>query len=300
MNERLLQDTALRYFLEVVRSGSINKASVKLHVAPSAISRQIARLETELKTQLFERRASGMQLTASGELLAAHARRVRLEASKIMGEIMALEGVHRGTVHLASVEGLATDFLPYVISRFRQRYAGIHFDLWVCPAAEVTQRVREGNADIGLTLSMTPQRDIKVEKRLKAPINAIVSTRHPLATKEKISLVQLTSYPLALPYADSSIRTLFDVSCSRQGLVLEPVLFSNYMNALVNFALNDGGVALFGELSVRHRLDHENLVVIPIKDRELSSRYIEIQTLADRLLPKSVATFLGDVCQMMS
>lgn len=290
----------MRYFLEVVRSGSINKASAKLHVAPSAISRQISRLESELGTQLFERHSSGMRLSASGELLAAHARRVRLEASRVMGEIMALEGVQRGSVQLASVEGLATDFLPHVISRFRQRYAGIHFELWVCSAAEVTQRVREGLADIGLTLSLMPQRDIKLEKRIKAPINAIVGSWHPLAGKRKISLAQLTPYPLALPYGDSSIRNLFDISCSRQGLMLEPVLSSNYMNSLVNFALNDGGVALFGELSVRHRLDNESLVVIPITDRELSSRYIEIQTLAGRTLPKGVRTFLDDLCLAMS
>ena len=42
---RQLQDTSLRYFLEVVRCGSIAEASVRLNVAGSAISRHITQLE---------------------------------------------------------------------------------------------------------------------------------------------------------------------------------------------------------------------------------------------------------------
>ena len=44
----LLQDTALRYFHEVAQCGSLTEASARLHVAASAISRQIAALEARL------------------------------------------------------------------------------------------------------------------------------------------------------------------------------------------------------------------------------------------------------------
>ena len=60
MQNRVLQETAMRYFLEVVRTGSIKDAALKLNVASSAVSRQIARLEAELDTLLFERRSRGM------------------------------------------------------------------------------------------------------------------------------------------------------------------------------------------------------------------------------------------------
>ncbi len=59
MSYRTLQETAVRYFLEVVRTGSVKDAALKLNVAPSAVSRQVARLEGELDTLLFDRRARG-------------------------------------------------------------------------------------------------------------------------------------------------------------------------------------------------------------------------------------------------
>ena len=55
----LLQDTALRYFHEVAQCGSLSEASARLHVAASAISRQIAALEARLGTPLFERHPRG-------------------------------------------------------------------------------------------------------------------------------------------------------------------------------------------------------------------------------------------------
>ncbi|MGL1418873.1 LysR family transcriptional regulator, partial [Vibrio parahaemolyticus] len=69
-----------------------------LNVASSAISRQIARLEAELDTPLFERVSRGMRPNAAGELLAAHALRQQLEAERIGNELAALKGLRRGEV----------------------------------------------------------------------------------------------------------------------------------------------------------------------------------------------------------
>ncbi|MGO2392819.1 MULTISPECIES: LysR family transcriptional regulator [unclassified Halomonas] len=295
MNERILLDSALRYFLEIVRQGSINKASAKLHVAPSAISRQITRLEAEIGSQLFERHSSGMKLSPSGELLAAHARKARLDAARVIEEITGLEGIQRGTVRIASIEGLSSYLLPHVISEYRKKHHGIHFELIVTSSTDVTQRVCEGLADIGLTISPAPEKNIKVEMRIMAPIHAVMSVHHALATKKQISLAQLSHHPLALPTDNTTIRQLFNVSCSRQGLLIEPVLVSNFVTTLVHFAACQGGITLIGDVSVRHLSASAELVSLPIRDHEMSARTIEVQTLAGRTLPKGVADFLEDL-----
>ena len=56
----------LRYFLEVARTGSVNQAAQRLHVAASAVSRQLGKLEDSLGVVLFERQARGMTLTEAG------------------------------------------------------------------------------------------------------------------------------------------------------------------------------------------------------------------------------------------
>ena len=55
---------ALRYFYEVAKYGSFRLAADRIHIAASAISRQIQLLEQELEVKLFARDRKGLRLTA--------------------------------------------------------------------------------------------------------------------------------------------------------------------------------------------------------------------------------------------
>ncbi|MEM5428828.1 LysR substrate-binding domain-containing protein [Cupriavidus oxalaticus] len=293
MSYRILQETAVRYFLEVVRTGSVKDAALKLNVAPSAVSRQIAKLESELDTLLFDRRARGLVPNAAGELLAAHAKRAQQEIDRVTGDIQALRGLRVGQVRLASVEGIAHDFIPALAASFREKYGGIRFDLDVCSQGDIARRIRDGEADIGITLSGLPEPELEVELRHPAPVLAIMAPDHPLAGQRQVSLSQLVGYPLALPPKESSLRQLLDTSCSRQGLSYQTVFSSNNLDSLVGFTTAGGGVvAFYGELSVRRRLLEGSIAAIPLRDREMNERYIEIQTLARRNLPPAGRAFV--------
>ncbi|RQW63522.1 LysR family transcriptional regulator [Vibrio viridaestus] len=290
---------ALRYFLEVSRYGSISEASLHLNVASSAISRQISGLEDHIGTPLFERRPRGMVLSAAGELLAAYARKLLLETDRVIGEIDALEGLQTGHVSLAATEGFAMEFLPYAIAKFRHEYPGIQFKLAVYPPKEVSSAVINGDADIGLTFSLKPTPDIRVVHTQPAPILAVVPPDHPLANKKQISLRQVVAHPLALPYPDTTVRQLFDICASQQQLQYEPALVSNYMSTLNQFTINHCGISLSGEISVR-RLMKANIVRgIPISDKGMGIRNIEVQILAGRTLPRAVKSYLDFVIEEM-
>jgi DNA-binding transcriptional LysR family regulator len=153
----------LRYFLEVAGTGSISQASERLHVAASAISRQIAKLEHDLGVPLFERRPRGMVLSEAGELPAAYARRSRLESEQVIEEIRGLSALRHSVIRLASSEGFARDLLSEAIVAFRESYPGVRFRLRVDAPSAATDAVREGAADLAVTYALAPEPDIKVE-----------------------------------------------------------------------------------------------------------------------------------------
>ena len=64
----------LRYIDQVARMGSIRRAAAALHVASSAVNRQILKLEADLGTPLFERVGNGVRPTVAGEFVILHAR----------------------------------------------------------------------------------------------------------------------------------------------------------------------------------------------------------------------------------
>jgi len=290
---RQLQDTALRYFLEVVRSGSIREASQRLNVAGSAISRAIAQLEELLGVQLFDRHARGMVPSVAGEVLAVHALKSAHDAERVVHDIQALQGMQRGRVRVAATEGFAMEFLPRLISDFAQQHPGIQFHLGVHPPAECTRRILHGDADIGITMSRTPENGIQVEHTQPSPIVAVMRPGHPLRRFKQISLSQLLAYPIALPEPDTTVRQLFDIACNRQRLNFEPVLTSNYISSLFGFLRHhQDGVTIAGEISIRYQVERGEITWISLRDRGLDLRNIEVQTLTGRTLSSAAQAFL--------
>ncbi len=293
VNQRVLQEVALRYFVEVVRAGSVTEAASRLDVAPSAVSRQIGRLERELDTLLFERKARGMTPNAAGELLAAHARRAWLDVERVTEEILALRGLRTGEVRIAATEGFAYEFLPSMVLKFQKTWPGIHFALDMVAQAEVARRVRDGEVDIGVTVSLSSERGLTVEHRHPSPIMAVMAIDHPMAARRLLSLAQVTAYPLALPSKTSTLRQLLDISCSRQGLQCDAVITSNHLYPLINYVSECHAITFCGEAALRRRLVEGRITAVPLRDREMNERHFEVQTAAGRHLPEAVRTFVA-------
>lgn len=300
MNPRVLQEMSLRYFLEVVHAGSVTEAAARLEVAPSAISRQIARLERELDTLLFERKARGMVPNSAGELLAAHARGAWLDIERVTEDILALKGLRLGKVRLVSTEGFAYEFIPALVADFQAGAPGIEFSLGMAPQPEVVRRVREGEADVGVMVSTRSEHGLSVELRHPAPVMAVVAHDHPLALRRHLSLAQLVQYPLALPDPTSTLRQLLDISLSRQGLACHSVITSDHLYPLVHYVANTQAVTFCGETALRLQLESGAVRAIPLRDREMSERHFEVHTMAGRQLPQATRAFIDHLRQKLA
>jgi DNA-binding transcriptional LysR family regulator len=292
MSARILQEAAVRYFLEVVNTGSIADAANRLNVVPSAVSRQISRLEGELGTPLFVRQSRGMVPSKAGEMLAAYARRSQLDAEQISLEIDALRGETERTIRIACTEGFAGSFLPQAMADFRRNVEPASFEVVVDTAASVTQRVREAEVDVGLTFSFGPAKDVHVAFSAPSPVLALVAASHPLALQKQVSFRELLDFPLALPGIHSTLHKLIDIYCSREGVACKSVVSSATLETLLGFTLASDAVTFSGELFVRTRLAAGELVALPVPELETSERAIEIQTLARRELPPLLQAFI--------
>ena len=287
-----MDQTALRYFLEVAHCGSLSKASERLFVAVSALSRQIGKLEEQMGTPLFERRPRGMVLTDAGRLLESHARRSQLEEERVVEEIRDLSERGRVAIRIAASEGVAPDFLPRVCTQFVRTHPRALFQVDVSAPSVATQRVREGTYDLAVCFSIAPEKDVHVHYAQRAPIYALMRKGHPLATREAVSLADLVAWPIAMHNESGTMRQLFDIACSLEGLIFEPVFTSNVHMALQRFVQLTDAITLTGYLTVRSRLAPDGLAAIPITNPELHQRTLQIQTMAGRTLPQGMIEFI--------
>ncbi|WP_241074872.1 LysR family transcriptional regulator [Achromobacter insuavis] len=284
--------TALRYFLTVVDTGSVNGAAARLNVVSSAVSRQIAGLEQRLHNQLFERHPKGMRVTEAGRILADHARRVEADAARTYAEIDGQNGRYTQTVKIAGAPGFAAYALPRKFAAFQAEHPTIRFKLHILDAGLVAERVRSAQADIGVTYSHTAEKDIAVIYSHPAEIVAVMRPGHPLAASESLHITQLSAYPLALPDGGSALRQVLDMACSLYNVTLSPAFTSNLPGAAYHYVQASDAVTLCARLTASEHLESGRLICRPINDALLNAGQLQFQTHASRPLSDAAHRFL--------
>jgi DNA-binding transcriptional LysR family regulator len=290
-SRRMLQ-SSLHRFVEVARSGSLRLAAERLFVTPSALSRELQKLEEDLGIARFERRARGMALTDAGRVYLEHVQDLLHSHERMRSELDALRKLQRGHVSLLSVEGFAADFLAPAIASFQDRHTGITFSLTVTGAGSVVNGLAAGDADIGVVFNVQPREDIRSVLHLGAPLLAVMAPSHPLARRRSTSLAEIAKYRLALPEPAFGIRRLIDLQCRLSKVQVSPALQSNSLAVLRSFAASGSGITLLSRIPVRNELAVGRLAGVPLRDALLREGGADVCVHGKRKLPVAAAAFL--------
>ncbi|WP_206076883.1 LysR family transcriptional regulator [Massilia horti] len=139
----------VRYFLELARQGKLTAAARALGVEHSTVARRVSALEARLGLRLFDRLPKSWNLTAEGDALVAHARRIEDEALAF-SRASAGFGASNGTVRISAPPVFASHFLIARLARVRDRWPGITIEM-VGESRQANLYRRE--ADLAIRLS---------------------------------------------------------------------------------------------------------------------------------------------------
>lgn len=283
------------YVDAVVRQGSIRKAADVLHLASSALNRQILNLEEELGAQLFERLPRGVRLTAAGEVYVSYVRRALNDLEAVSHQIESLRGLVRGQVRISAAESLAGDFLPRAIAQFQARHPKVLFHLTIAGPGEMLAALLDDTTDLILTHELATHRDVSVLANVAQPFCAVVARSHPLATRKSLRLRECLAYPVAL--ADTSLagRGLIDRALANASFHFEPALVSNSAEAMKAYARLSHAVSFQFRVGVWRDIEVGDMVAIPLSDPALAQPPLLLAVRRSRVMPMAAAAFLEDL-----
>lgn len=289
-----LLSTGIRYFIVVAESRSLSAAAERLHVAVSAVSRQISKLEDMCGCALIDRTTRGVELTPAGERLARFAKLIRHDEAHILEEVRGAAVHGTGVVRVGGVEGLSNDFLPSVMREFRKKFQDVSLELHVAAPNEVSQMLRQGDVDVVLKYCTVPELGLESVYTHASPIMALMAKTHPLANFRKLKAKQLVHHALAMPNVGNTVRTAFDLCCSQQGLEYTPA-FTGNAAGMTMLAVQGDAIMLSGQLGVAHMIKAKQLRAIRIEEENLQSRSIQVLLLHGRTLPRIADAFVRDL-----
>ena len=163
----------IRYFLEVVRSGSVTQAASRLGVNHTTVSRRITALEDRLGKNLFERSGKSWIITPVAEQVVTFAESMGEDANNIERQILADSHELSGLLRVTAADHCIERLVMPTVRKFIQRYPQINLEL-VATADEVDLAARE--ADVALRGTDEPPPNL-VGKRIARIGFAIYATR---------------------------------------------------------------------------------------------------------------------------
>lgn len=193
----------LRYLIQIVRSGSINRAAQALYISQPTLSKTVEDLEAEMGIVIFTRTSRGVTLTEDGMRFLSYARQVVEQAD-------VLESLYKGGTSQRRVFAISSQHYAFVVNAFvnlvreygKERY---EFSLREGRTHDIVEDVRLARSELGVIYlssfnadvitRILGNADLAFTELFTAHPHVFVSRRNPLSKRASITLDELRAYP---------------------------------------------------------------------------------------------------------
>ncbi len=287
-----LETRRLRYFMQVLESGSVRGAAGALGMDASAVSRAVSLLESECGTSLIERRGRGVAPTDAGRLLAVYLRRQQSEKQTLLAQMDSIRKVESGHIDIMAGEGYVDWLMQKSISRFMRAHPKITIGLDIGSTDEIVQSIVEERAHIGVLFKPPQDERLRSHHSHLQPIQTLVLRSHPLAQlKRPLRLVDLLPYPGATMHRSFGVRQHIEAAEISEGIRLNVALTTASFDAAGHFVTAGLGYALVSRLAMSVT-DAARVAALPMKNALLHRGRSHVISRQGRTLPPAAMELL--------
>lgn len=266
----------LRILRAVADHGTVTAAAAALYLTPSAVSQQLAALESETGQRLLERNGRGIRLTATGEILLSHANVVLAQLERAEAELAAYTSGAAGRVTVASfATGIALVLAP-AIAELARSAPGIRIQVRDAEGDASLPMVLDGAADVALAVEYrgAPREDD--QRLVRVPLyseafDAVLPVGHRLAGAGKVRVADLADEPWIGPYPGNPCHDVVVLACEYAGFQPRLQHSSDDFRAVVALAGAGAGVALVPRSALRGT-ELTGVVIRPVDDVAVTRR----------------------------
>lgn len=266
----------LRYFVEIARLGSLSRAAETLHVAQSALSRQMHKLEEDVGGALLRRSPAGVEPTALGQALLVRAEGIRCEVASLRHELRAAATEPAGDLTLGIPPGPGELLVPRLYAGLARAFPRISLQVKESNTSDIDRGIRSGAFDAAIVHDPGPGRALDRQPLIEEPVYLVSRPGETasLPADDPLPFRLLAGIPLILPM-NASLMTR-----QLRRLALEAAISLNVVTRVTSvqiakaMVLGKGGHAILGYSSLRSEIESGRLVVRPIGPPPLTRRLV--------------------------
>ncbi|NWL89356.1 LysR family transcriptional regulator [Paenibacillus sp. 79R4] len=266
----------LEYFQTVARMQNITSAARAMNITQPALSRSIARLESELNVPLFERKGRSIVLNRYGELFLARVERIMEEYQAGRREIEQLLDPERGEVSLGFLHTLGIRWIPDLIGKFRESYPSVRFQLHQNSNLNLLHQLHSGEIDLCMSSPQETPLNIHWTKLWTEELFLAVPVHHRLAGVKSVALEELQDEMLISYKEGYGLRHIMDELLHQAGISPKILFEGEEIHTIAGLVCAGLGIAI---LPKTEGINEDGLVWVTITDpdcnREIGIAWVE-------------------------
>ncbi|MFG3551807.1 LysR family transcriptional regulator [Streptomyces sp. NPDC047725] len=267
----MLNSARLLVLLEIARTGTIVAAGRALHLSPSAVSHQLARLEQEVGTALVERQPQSLRLTAAGARLAEHAQAVADLMAVAQDDLRAHAEGEAGVLRVGFFASSGLELLPRALSAFAAERPHVELELILGQPHETVPDLEAGRLDAAVVFEhpLDPwcrHAGVDVEMFFDEPHLVVLPLGHRFGRHPTVRLAALEGETWIGTHGGRTGEPVLERACATEGFRPRIRCRTDHYQVTVNLARAGMGIALvpalgLGDSTGVHvcRLDHPRL-----------------------------------------
>lgn len=287
----------LRYFAQIVESGSLSKASRCLFVAQPALSQQLAKLEDEVGKPLLHRSARGVTPTDNGLALYHHARFMLRQLDQALSIARQEAGEVRGMVSLGLPSTTLVAIGLPLMRCIHAKYPGILLNVVEGMSGHIAQMMRLGQLDLAILFTNDVSSKLDATPLLDEELFVLLprDSAHVPAGQSSITVAEVGKLPLILPTSTHGLRRRIVAEFDRRDLTPHVVAEIDSLTLLMNCVYDGMGVTIKPMSALQHEGERcRNWRALSISDANLTRRNY-IYSIAQSLLSPAASAVANEL-----
>jgi DNA-binding transcriptional LysR family regulator len=260
-------------FLRAAETLSFSETAKQLHMSQPTISHHIKTLEQEMGVVLFTRTNTGLQLTEAGRLLLPWAHRLLHDTNNMQAMMSSIQDDVVGELRITCSTTAGKYVLPQMAARFCQRYPGVKVSILACMPEDVTPKLLEGEAHIGVLSREIIDESLESQEFFRDIITLIVPANHRWSFRKIIQPDEILEEPLIIREETSGTRRVvlselakYDIGSNDLNIFME----LGNAEAIVRTVAAGYGIAFVSKLATACPLERGNVVDLKVEGLSLT------------------------------
>jgi DNA-binding transcriptional LysR family regulator len=266
----------LEVFAKVAELGSFSRAAEALFLTQPTVSEHVRALEDELGVVLLDRLGRGASPTRAGALLLGYARRMSALEREARQAIDQFQGRLRGELVVGGSTIPGEYVLPGLVGQFKAKYPDISICLLIGDSRQVTTWLDEGRVEVAVVGAPPALRSLESRALMSDELVVVVSSTHPWATRQAVTLTDVREEPLILRERGSGSRAAFERAVEEVGLGISAFRVVGEMGSTqaIKQAVRSGvGIALVSKRAVEDECRANLLTCVKVQGLDVSRAF---------------------------